>query len=200
MCCFSVSLRWRHGFHDAQVRGDVETKYGPTLFAAPAPGTLSPLFVLTPTILLGVGFYALIHSMEVESSRKRYTELAQKDGEKDAEERYGLPNLYVQGNSKHARAFNAAQRSHQHIRETYPLACVGALLGAWQFPLASALATLTYATGRIIVSANYAASEGNASLRYSNPLARLVWYGLLTNVFLGLPSALTTLSTVEFSK
>jgi hypothetical protein len=154
----------------------VETKYGETLFAAAAPGTLSPLFVLTPTILLGVGFYALVHGMEVGRARQHYMELAKKDGEKDAEERYSLPNLYVHStgnNSKHARAFNAVQRSHQHILETYPLACVGALLGAWQFPLASALATLAYASGRIIMSSNYAASEGNASLRYANPLA--IW-------------------------
>ena len=102
-----------------------ESKFSPMVFAAPKEGSVSPLFFATPTVLLGVGFFALVHGMGVGAARRKYTELAKKDGEKDTEERYGLPNLYVDGNTKHARAFNAIQRSHQHIFETFPSVILG---------------------------------------------------------------------------
>jgi hypothetical protein len=41
-------------------------------------------------------------------------------GEKDAEARYSLPNLYVEGGTKWAKAFNCVQRSHQQAFETLP--------------------------------------------------------------------------------
>ena len=56
---------------------------------------------------------------------------------------------------------------------------------------------MTYATGRIILSSNYAASEGDASKRYANPLGVYMWYGLVGNVVLGFISAMTTLATSE---
>lgn len=176
-----------------------ETKFSHLVFAAPAEGTLSPLFMATPTVLLGVGFFALVHGMEVGKARKRYMELAKKDGEKDAEERYSLPNLYVDGNTKNARAFNAFQRSHQHIFETLPTAMLGGLVAAYQFPICAAVSTSLFAVGRIVQCLNYAKSEGDASKRYDNPIARYMWYGLLCNILLGFASALKTLASVKLA-
>ena len=176
-----------------------ESKFSLMIFAAPKDGSISPLFFATPTVLLGVGFFALAHGMKVGAARRKYTELAKKDGEKDAEERYGLPNLYVDGNSKHARAFNAVQRSHQHIFETLPSAMLGGLLGAYQFPIMTALSTLLYASARIALSKAYADSEGDATKRYSNPLGRYMWYGLVMNFILGFASAFKSMSTIKFA-
>ena len=177
----------------------VETKYSATLFASQTAGEMSPLIVAGPTILLSVGFFALVHGMKVGAARQKYKELARKDGEKDVDLRYGLPNLYVDGNSKHARAFNTIQRSHQHILETYPSVILGSFLAAYQFPLCSALFSLLYAVGRITLSLSYANSDGDPSKRYSNPMARLNWYGLLTLFLLGFASGIKTLATVKFA-
>ena len=151
------------------------------------------LFVLTPAILLGTSFWTLAHGFTVGRARAKYMELAEKDGEKDVKERYGLPNLYAQGTSKHARAFNAVQRSHQHIFETTPLAILSGIMGAWTFPITSACATLMYATGRYVFSVNYASSEGNATKRYSSPVARYMWYGLLVNTTAAFASCIMVL-------
>ena len=78
----------------------------------------------------------------------KYAELARKDGEKDVDERYLLPNLYAQGTSKHARAFNCIQRSHQHIFETFTTVVIGGLAGAVTFPICSAVSTFMYAVGK----------------------------------------------------
>lgn len=176
-----------------------ESKFSPMVFAAPKDGSVSPLYFATPTVLLGVGFFALMHGMRVGAARKKYAELAKKDGEKDADERYGLPNLYVDGNSKHARAFNTIQRSHQHIFETFPSVILGGLIGAYQFPITTALSTLLYASGRIALSKAYADSEGDPAKRYDNPLSQYTWYGLLMKFILGFASAFMTMSTIQFA-
>jgi hypothetical protein len=176
-----------------------ENKYGGILLPSNTDGKLSPLCLAAPTVLLGVGFYTLVHGFEVGKARNKYMALAKKDGETDIELRYGLPNLYAQGTSKYARAFNAVQRSHQHILETYPFAVLGGLLAAYQFPIGATLSTLTYAVGRVILTTNYAKSEGDASKRYDNPLGRWMWYGLLWTFFLGMASGVKTVSKTEFA-
>ena len=67
----------------------------------------SNLTAITPAILIGTGFWTLMHGFKVGKARTTYAELAKKDGEKDVDERYLLPNLYVQGTSKHVKAFNS---------------------------------------------------------------------------------------------
>jgi hypothetical protein len=176
----------------------VETKYGSTLVTSTTDG-FNPLFAATPMILIGVGFFSLVHGFAVGSARKKYMDLAKQDGEKDTEERYGLPNLYAQGTSKHARAFNGVQRSHQHIMETYTSVCIAGLMGAYNFPIVTAVSTLVFAVGRVALTKGYAATEGDASKRYSSPLAFFMWYGLVLNFFLGFLSAGMTLSTVKFA-
>ena len=107
----------------------------------------SQVTAVTPAILLGTGFWSLLHGFAVGQARTKYAELARKDGEKDVDERYLLPNLYAQGTSKHARAFNCVQRSHQHIFETYTQAVLGGLAGMISFPICTAISSLMYAIG-----------------------------------------------------
>jgi len=109
--------------------------------------------------------------MVVGMARKKYMDAAKEDGEDNVEERYGLPNLYAQGTSKHARAFNCVQRSHQHIFEGFTQVCVSGLIAAVSFPIVTSMTTLLYAVGRYKNTQGYASSEGDPSKRYSSALA-----------------------------
>jgi MAPEG family len=144
----------------------------------------------TPFILVGTGFWAMMHGFKVGEARKKYMALAKADGEVDAETRYDLPNMYVDGKSKHAKAFNCVQRSHQHIFETFGQLCTSSLIAWMSYPIASAVTTLSYSIGRYYLSTDYAKCEGEPSKRYSNQLAMLTWYGLLSTSVLGALSAM----------
>ncbi|GKY92982.1 hypothetical protein MPSEU_000266800 [Mayamaea pseudoterrestris] len=147
------------------------------------------LFGITPLILSGVSFYSLMYGFfAVGGARQKYREQAIKDGEPDAEDRYSLPNLYVDGNSKNARAFNAVQRSHQHIFETLPGVMLTSIINAFQYPCLTAVYTATYALGRVLLTSSYGKSEGEVAKRYENPLARSMWYGILGNFLLAFVS------------
>jgi hypothetical protein len=63
-------------------------------------------FGATPFLLIVTGFWATLYAFQVDDAREKYPALAKADGEPDVDERYGLPNLYAQGTSKHAKAFN----------------------------------------------------------------------------------------------
>ena len=159
----------------------LETNFGPNL----GTGSLGlpSLFGITPAILTGTSFWVLTHGfMVVGQSRSKYMKLAEEDGEKEVEERYGLPNLYAQGTSKHAKAFNCIQRSHQHILETFPYLCTISLVGAVHYPITAAAATFAYALGRYSTSSAYANSDGDASKRYSSPFSTFMYYGILANM------------------
>jgi hypothetical protein len=147
------------------------------------------LFGVTPLILCGMSFWSLTYGFTVVgNSRRKYMEKAKADGEENVEERYGLPNLYAQGTSKNARAFNAIQRSHQHIFETLPGVMLTSIINAFQYPCLTAIYTAVYACGRVILTNNYGTSEGEVEKRYSNPLARCMWYGILGNFLLSFVS------------
>lgn len=48
------------------------------------------------TIVLGVTYiWVLMVGMSVSKARNKYTKLAEKDGEKEVQERYAYPNLYA---------------------------------------------------------------------------------------------------------
>lgn len=143
---------------------------------------------ITPAILIGTGFWTLAQGFQVGKARTKYAELAKKDGEKDVDERFLLPNLYAQGTSKHVKAFNCVQRSHQHIFETFTTAAMGGLVGAVTFPVCSSVSTLMYAVGRYYLSKGYVECEGDASKRYKYKLAKFMWYGFLGNIMLGMAS------------
>mmetsp|Transcript_13484 Transcript_13484/g.32687 ORF Transcript_13484/g.32687 Transcript_13484/m.32687 type:complete len:192 (-) Transcript_13484:353-928(-) len=168
----------------ASIGGYVELTHGSSLVASHG----SQLMAITPAILIGTGFWTLVHGMQVGKARTKYAELAKKDGEKDVDERFMLPNLYAQGTSKHVRAFNCVQRSHQHIFETFTTAAISGLVGAVTFPISSSISTLMYAVGRYYLSKGYLESEGDAPARYSYKLAKFMWYGFLGNVMLGAAS------------
>ncbi len=146
------------------------------------------LTALTPAILIGTGFWTLAHGFTVGKARAKYAELAKKDGEENVEERYLLPNLYAQGTSKHAKAFNCIQRSHQQIFETFTTVTLSGIMASISFPICTAVSTLMYAVGRYQLSKGYAEAEGDASKRYKYPLAKYMWYGFLGNVLLGMGS------------
>ncbi|KAL7568989.1 hypothetical protein ACA910_021280 [Epithemia clementina (nom. ined.)] len=183
----------------AAVGAFVETKYGPSVQLT-GPGGTNPLFFATPLVFIGVGFFSLAFGMEVGKARRKYEALAKKDGEENVEERYALPNLYAQGTSKHAKAFNAVQRAHQHIFESFTSTLLFGLAGAMEFPIAAALSSLAYATGRVIFSTNYSQCEGDVAQRYTrNPLARSMWYGIVTNFFLGTFACIKILASTRRS-
>lgn len=167
----------------------LETRYGPNL--GDGPFGLPRLFGLTPLALTGISFWILTHGLlKVGKARKKYSDLAKKDGEKDVDERYALPNLYAQGTSKHAKAFNCVQRSHQQIFETFPQHCLLSMVGALHYPISTACSTLVYAAGRITMSRCYAAADGDPKKRYTSKLSRLVWYGHFATVIIaGISSA-----------
>ena len=125
----------------------------------------------------------------VGAKRKHYMEKARKDGEKDVDTRYALPNLYVDGTSVHARAFNCCQRSHQQVFESYTQFSVANLAGAICFPLTALLSASVWFLGRVTWAKGYAASEGDAKKRYTSPFSYCVWTGLLSSSILGLMSA-----------
>jgi hypothetical protein len=168
----------------------LESKFAPDLGAGSLG--LPKLFGVTPLVLTGISFWALLHGFTVVGqSRKKFIEMAKKDGEKDVEERYDLPNLYAQGTSKHAKAFNCIQRSHQHIFETFPYFCMVSILGAVHYPIMAALGTVTYGIGRLSLSNGYATSDGDATKRYSGSFGWLLWYGLITNIVLSVISCVS---------
>ncbi len=130
------------------IGGYVEISRGSTVLDSHG----AQITAITPAILIGCGFWSIFHGFTVGRARAKYAELARKDGEKEVDERYLLPNLYAQGTSKHARAFNCVQRSHQHIFETFTTAMVGGLIGAVTFPICTSLSTLMYAVGKFTPS------------------------------------------------
>ncbi|EED88537.1 predicted protein [Thalassiosira pseudonana CCMP1335] len=170
----------------ASIAAALEFTYTPSIALLQSHST--QLTAVTPFILLGSGFWALSHGFTVGQARTKYAELARKDGEKDVDERYLLPNLYAQGTSKNVKAFNCVQRSHQHIFETFTTVVVGGLAGAVTFPVCTAVSTFLYAIGRVQLSKGYAESEGDATKRYKYPLAKFMWFGFLGNVALGMAS------------
>lgn len=159
--------------------------YVESKFAPKGKGNLQ-YYAVTPAILIGMGFWVTTFGMKVGAARRKYKELAEKDGETEVAERYDLPNLYAQGTSQHARAFNCVQRAHQQIFETFPQVILSSLVAAWNFPISAALATTVYCAGRVAFSNGYAEAEGDASKRYSSKLAKYMWYGIVANTFLGI--------------
>ena len=71
----------------ASIGGYIELTHGSSLVASHG----SQLMAITPAILIGTGFWTLVHGMQVGKARTKYAELAKKDGEKDVDERFMLP-------------------------------------------------------------------------------------------------------------
>mmetsp|Transcript_19773 Transcript_19773/g.49188 ORF Transcript_19773/g.49188 Transcript_19773/m.49188 type:complete len:211 (-) Transcript_19773:2054-2686(-) len=120
--------------------------------------------------------WVLMYGMKVGGARSKYAELAEKDGEKDVEARYKLPNLYAQGTSKNARAFNCVQRSHQQILETLPGYFVTVLVSGLEYPVATFVFGSLWLYSRSVWVVGYSDSSGDPALRYSHPHSRVFWH------------------------
>lgn len=139
------------------------------------------LFVIAITFL---DLWIVNYSSVVGKARKTYMEIAAKNGEKDTDKRYSLPNMYVDGSTKPALSFNCVQRSHQHIMESIAQFNMVALMAALNFPIVAALIVSLHTAGRMAWCKSYANSEGEPGKRYDHPLAFHIWTSMLGLAFL----------------
>ena len=175
----------------------VESKYIPK--NTDGPFGLSTYFGLTPLVFCIFNFFVLSFGMRSGQARRKYTEQATKDGEKDVEDRYGLPNLYAQGTTKNAKAFNCVQRAHQHIFESLTQVMFASVVAAISYPVTAGVASLLYAIGRFYTSKGYAEGEGDASKRFKyGILGRFMYRGLLINFLLGIISSIKMITGGKF--
>jgi hypothetical protein len=133
--------------------------------------------------------WLLTHSMAVGDARTKYKTLASKDGEKDVELRYSLPNLYVDGTSKNAKAFNCVQRSHQQILETLTMYVFTACAAGIQFPIVTTIICALSLVSRRQWVKGYVESEGDSTKRYSLAFSKFFWQGIFALSFLSFASA-----------
>mmetsp|Transcript_15481 Transcript_15481/g.35451 ORF Transcript_15481/g.35451 Transcript_15481/m.35451 type:complete len:210 (+) Transcript_15481:453-1082(+) len=158
-----------------------------SLPSPPRPGT-TPLnsasflpcgYGLVIVIVAYTYLWLMLTGFTVTGARTRYSELAEKDGEKDVEQRYKLPNLYAQGTSKHAKAFNCVQRSHQNILETFPGYVCTVLFVGLEYPVTSSVLALLWLYSRMVWVKSYAASAGDAAKRYDHPFSAFFWHAMM---------------------
>lgn len=79
--------------------------------------------------VVGSSFMMVYLSFIPGAARRKYTELAKKKGDRDAEARYSAPKLYAEGFSQEAKEYNCAQRAHQQALETYANFVVCSVIG-----------------------------------------------------------------------
>lgn len=170
--------------------GILEKNLVPSMYLT-EPSSVGPprAFGFVVATLTVTFIWLLTVGMTVGAARSKYKELASKDGEKDVELRYSLPNLYVDGTSKNARAFNCVQRSHQQILESLTMYVFTACAAGIQFPLVTTIICALSLVSRREWAKGYAQSEGDAIKRYSLPFSKFFWNGLLMLSFLSLASA-----------
>jgi hypothetical protein len=162
----------------ATAGGVLESKFLPDNLVLSEPSPVLQLPRAYAFIIIIHGFmltWLLSLGMSVGAARAKYMNLAKKDGEKDAESRYALPNLYVEGNTKHARAFNCVQRSHQQVFETLHMYLFCSMVAGICFPLTVTVACSIWFWSRMKWADGYSKSEGDASKRYSNAGSGLFW-------------------------
>ena len=170
----------------------------PALFAQSSVAGLPQSYCLCLGSVAVYGFWLLNYSMKVGGARKTYMEKARKDGEKNVDLRYSLPNLYVEGNTKHSKAFNCVQRSHQQQLETIASFSAFVLIGGLSFPVTSGCAGMLYTLSRTFWAEGYAEGEGDASQRYSHPLSGLFWQALLASFLLTMMTCVETSGLFKF--
>lgn len=129
------------------------------------------IMVVTVTYL-----WTVTVGMSVGDARKKYSALAEKDGEKDVADRYQLPNLYAQGTSKNVRAFNCVQRSHQNLLETLPGYLLTVLIAGLEFPVTAFVLASMYLYSRMVWVKGYSNSMGDPVERYSHPFSAVFWH------------------------
>jgi hypothetical protein len=101
----------------------------------------------------------------------------------------GLPNLYVDGGSKHARAFNCVQRSHQQAFETLPQLLFMTGVATFAYPLTAAANIALWLLGRITWTHGYVNSAGDPAKRYDSPFAFLIFASYMAQFFVAMATA-----------
>jgi glutathione S-transferase len=81
----------------------------------------------------------------------------------------------TEGTSKHAKAFNCVQRSHQQMLETLPGYFITVLVTGLEYPVVAFVLASGWLVSRMVWVKGYAASMGDASKRYSHPLSHYFW-------------------------
>lgn len=85
----------------------------------------------------------------------------------------------TEGTSKHAKAFNCVQRSHQQILETLPGYFITALVSGLEYPVATFCFASVWLHSRMVWAKGYADSKGDAAERYSHPHSKFFWHCML---------------------
>ena len=161
------------------------TRY-PALYEKSDTTGMTYAFDLCIVSLVMYHFWLFNYGMSIGSLRNKYKEKARKDGEKDVDARYSYPNLYVAGGTKHANAFNCAQRSHQQQLETVAAFTLFALTAALSFPVVATVASIIYTISRRIWAKGYGSNNdaGDAQRRYSAFFSGFFWKALATLGFM----------------
>ena len=81
----------------------------------------------------------------------------------------------TEGTSKHAKAFNCVQRSHQQILETLPGYFVTVLISGLEYPVATFCFASVWLHSRMVWAKGYADSNE----RYSHPHSKFFWHCML---------------------
>jgi glutathione S-transferase len=143
---------------------------------------------------VGSGFTLIGLGMKVGKARTQCKEMAIRNGEKDVEYRYSLPNMYVDGNTEAAKKFNCVQRGHQQALETYPQFLCLSVLGGIRFPLFTALTGIIWMYSRVKWAEGYA--SGDPAVRYSHWASKGIWYALLFGSMASIGTALRFMEVV----
>ena len=124
--------------------------------------------------MLGLGFY-------VGGKRQEFADRGAAAGDADAEKRFKAPQLYAEGLSDTAIAFNCLQRGHQQAMETLPQFMTMSIIGGFTFPLTVSIFGMLWNIGRVQWALGYEQSAGE---RYKGgPLTFFIWVALVVNMF-----------------
>ena len=179
--------------------------FGPGVAACVAERTLSSTRLFMP--LLETGAYGLPKAfggvvainlvmstftmislgMRVGKARKELAEKAKKDGDENADDRFGLPKMQAEGFSELAKTFNCVQRGHQQALETYGSFLALSLVGGLAFPVTTMVSGLLSMYARGKWADGYA--TGDPSKRYQSA-GRHVWTALGNLMMASLGTAL----------
>ena len=125
--------------------------------------------------------------MRVGKARKELAEKAKKDGDENADDRFGLPKMYAEGFSELAKKFNCVQRGHQQALETYGSFLALSVAGGLAFPITTMVSGLLWMYARGKWADGYA--SGDPSKRYQSA-GRHVWTALGNLMMASLGTAL----------
>ena len=86
---------------------------------------------------------------------------------------------FIEGTSKHAKAFNCVQRSHQNILETVPGYFITVMVSGLEYPVATFFFASVWLYSRMVWAKGYASGEGDAGERYSHKHSKFFWHCML---------------------